>query len=685
MFLRFGLLTATFVAVCGCSDTKTADDDSIAADAVAAKQSTEPIDRIDLGGESTFRSNVVCKVFAISDRGTKGIEEIGAAGPRDKAGVPLPKKGKWAIQPLDPTLDCIKTLVQESHERSIHGIIFEFADVGDPQLELLKDMQGLEWVEISFCKAVSDAGITSLVENESIRNLVLSDLAITDVGIRSLAMAAHLKSLRLFNFDKLVDEHLKLLAIGQFERLWLAELSEVSDDGIASLASLNGLKSLSINSCRNVTGAALDRLSDLQNLTELAFERNKFGEASPSLTGFPALKSFSLSSTVLGKTDLSGLRNLESLRSLDLSSTGISSESLVHLKGLSKLESLRLDRCSKVTNEGLSHIAGLTGLKSLDLRRTAITAAGVAELTALQQLQDLKLPGKAWTDQSLIHIARLPRLQSLEMNAEGKTEVTDEGLKAISGLEHLESVLIYSEKFTDSGLNYLSRLPKLRSLTATSAQITGDGLNGLVNLEVLELNSASVTDEGLTSLNNLPKLKELNVSFCKNITDKGLAHIGKVKTLKKLQIRYLDSLTSVGLQSLAGLDSVEYLNANSCDVADAGLEHLKSLSSLRELHLMGNKITDVGAATFAEMQKLTVLNLRLNSKLTHEGITHLESLPALRTLSLGDCFKVGPEAKPMFMRMKNLTWVNMPPMLELSLDGRKQIREALRGTKIVWE
>ena len=92
-------------------------------------------------------------------------------------------------------------------------------------------------------------------------------------------------------------------------------------------------------------------------------------------------------------------------------------------------------------------------------------------------------------------------------------------------------------------------------------------------------------------------LKDINVLKLSGteITDAGLAHL---KGLSSLQLLFLNNtqVSDVGLAHLKGLTSLQRLYLNYTKVSDAGLEHLKGLSSLQELFLSGTQISDAGLA-----------------------------------------------------------------------------------------
>ncbi|MEO2089674.1 MAG: leucine-rich repeat domain-containing protein, partial [Gemmataceae bacterium] len=55
-----------------------------------------------------------------------------------------------------------------------------------------------------------------------------------------------------------------------------------------------------------------------------------------------------------------------------------------------------------------------------------------------------------------------------------------------------------------------------------------------------------------------------------------------------------DRLLDAGLKHLKGLTSLESLNLVDTQITGAGLEHLKGLTSLESLNLFSTQVTDAG-------------------------------------------------------------------------------------------
>ena len=70
---------------------------------------------------------------------------------------------------------------------------------------------------------------------------------------------------------------------------------------------------------------------------------------------------------------------------------------------------------------------------------------------------------------------------------------------------------------------------------------------------------------------------------------------------------------------------MQTLNLRGCEkIADAGLAHLKRLTNLQNLDLMGTQITDAGLVHLKGMTNLQDLNLYGCPNITDSGVAELQ-------------------------------------------------------------
>ncbi len=179
-----------------------------------------------------------------------------------------------------------------------------------------------------------------------------------------------MKDASLMNDARGTDDELKravpyLSRLKHLESVWI-ESPSVTDDGLAALAGLTGLRWLNIlfSQC---TDAGLECLAGMTRLETLFLSRGDFTDAGMVHVG-----------------------RLTRLRFLVLTGTEITDDGLAALSKCRSLEFLYLGR-TQVTDAGLVHVAPLTNLRCLDLESTKVTDAGLVHLKHLENLEHLIL------------------------------------------------------------------------------------------------------------------------------------------------------------------------------------------------------------------------------------------------------------------------------------------------------
>jgi hypothetical protein len=93
--------------------------------------------------------------------------------------------------------------------------------------------------------------------------------------------------------------------------------------------------------------------------------------------------------------------------------------------------------------------------------------------------------------------------------------------------------------------------------------------------------------------------------------------------------------TDAGLVHLKGLTSLQILDLRKTKVTDDGLEHLKELTSLQSLNLMYTQVTDAGLVHLKGLKSLQQLRLH-GTQVADAGLMHLKGMTSLQTLMLYD-------------------------------------------------
>ena len=116
------------------------------------------------------------------------------------------------------------------------------------------------------------------------------------------------------------------------------------------------------------------------------------------------------------------------------------------------------------------------------------------------------------------------------------------------------------------------------------------------------------------------------------LTDAGLLHLKEMTSLRALLL-VNTRITDVGLEHLKGMASLRGLGVKNTQITDAGLEHLKDLTSLTTLDLARTQITDAGLVHVKGIAKLQRLALD-ETQITDAGLEHLKGMTSLRDLRL---------------------------------------------------
>lgn len=163
-----------------------------------------------------------------------------------------------------------------------------------------------------------------------------------------------------------------------------------------------------------------------------------------------------------------------------------------------------------------------------------------------------------------------------------------------------------------------------------SVDFTGSVNTGAAtNPESLKL---FINDSDLKLLASLSKLERLNLNFGMNITDAGLTHLRELTSLQELQLGNTQASDS-GLEFLSRLENLRLLELHGTNVTDRGLRHLNSLTNLRTLDLGDTKITDAGLQQLAGLVNLEELRIG-GTQITNGGLRHLNSFEKLKCLEL---------------------------------------------------
>ncbi|MEZ6036009.1 MAG: hypothetical protein R3F29_00925 [Planctomycetota bacterium] len=435
----------------------------------------------------------------------------------------------------------------------------------------------------------------------------------TDAGLAGLG-----------RFTKLT--HLDLSGTDVDNRGW-SKVLVITDAGVEKLATLTGLRWLSLAQCHDVQG-----------------------------------------------TTLGALRAIPQLEHLDLTYTGLRSEGIAQLPQLPSLRELALSSCMDFHGRSLADVAKLPGLRRLELRGCAtLQADDVKQLAALHELRHLDLRDcmGAFRGQTM-SFDDITNGEPPAKPTQDAIGVTDEAIAALVGLP-LETLLLDGcRSLTDGVADSLGKLKTLRAvglgelpkisattLLALPAQLRELSLRGdrqllgkwyavvaqLTALERLDLSGmTNLDDAGLAHILESCPLRELDLSgeepsagagpaapLRPRLTaDKTAAALARVRTLERLGLRYADGFDAGIATNLAQLPRLTSLDLQMVPIDRAAWSALGGSHSLRELRLVWARGVDVPALDELGQVPLQDLDLYGCRDLRLKDMGLFESWPGVR-------------------------------------------------------
>ncbi len=155
-----------------------------------------------------------------------------------------------------------------------------------------------------------------------------------------------------------------------------------------------------------------------------------------------------------------------------------------------------------------------------------------------------------------------------------------------------------NQRFSDDVKKHLAAFPKLRWLLVANGQSTDDLLEAAASLRHLSLlcmwNAAGVTDAGMAHLANHPTLRYLHLESSQ-ITDESLRIFGTLPQIEHLSLQD-NRVTDAGLAHLRNLTHLQelFVLGDDAHITDDGLKHLENLTSLKLLLIPGTLVSPAG-------------------------------------------------------------------------------------------
>ena len=337
------------------------------------------------------------------------------------------------------------------------------------------------WQRSNDLHALQQVGAVFDTRTRAPKWMKLAGSTLNAAAIDSLARVTTLEDLVLDESNVTDDDLAALVNLAGLKRLSLVHTA-ITDRGLSHLSGFPRLKTLVLDSSYRVTDEGLVAVGEIDSLEDVSLLDTP--------VTLPPLVSLSGRQTTL---QINSSHGVLGNRKLALSGTEISDEGLLRLHNAVELEGIELP--SRITDRGFRHLHGLPKLKYVVFAGTRITDRGFGSLIDHSPpLTEIDISGcGGLTDSGLALVAHLPHLTQLQ------ADNTDAGPKLLAAAAQLDKLELLS-------------LNECRKVNNKALRLLLDA-SPRKQLKFLRLSGTLVTDASLQSItpNRFPGLKGLDL------------------------------------------------------------------------------------------------------------------------------------------------------------------------------
>lgn len=252
-------------------------------------------------------------------------------------------------------------------------------------------------------------------------------------------------------------------------------------------------------------------------------------------------------------------------------------------------------------------------------------------------------------------------------NAEGVVDeitilgasASNSDLKVLADASDVKTLTIQECKnISDAGMASATGLTGLTTLSIMHTPISDtafDAFAGSANITELRIVNTKMTGSGLKNFSESP-VESLMLQG-ENFDADGLAALASLTSVKDLKL-VGPKLRLADAKGISEMKALESLNADQAAVGEGGINSLRGLANLKKLEVSSGDVDDASIEALNSLIALEELTLK-NSSVTSSGIVKL-ALPALRSLNV-----LGSEA----ISDAGLDLKGLPALEELNLQG----------------
>ncbi|MBI3817577.1 MAG: hypothetical protein HY286_02710 [Planctomycetes bacterium] len=314
-------------------------------------------------------------------------------------------------------------------------------NVADGDLPEIAKLAELRSLDLSGCK-ITNAGLQQLTPLANLERLYIDYTNIDDgagAAIASFTKLRHLNCLSTPAGDGVIKSLAKCAALESFGTGVRSNVTNVSDDGLAVLASLPHLKHLAFIGYTTFSNHSCEILSHASALETLVLN---------GLTRMQFAGPFNLG-------------RLGGLKTIDANFVAITDVGASYLSKIKTLKNISLGGYREITDNVFNSFATLPNLESIDLSGTRVTGGNFHKLSGAKHLKVIYLGSTEFGDEGAAALAEHAELTRIYA---GTTKLTDAGLKAFANLKKLEVLGVGNNSVTNEGAKALAECASLQSL-----------------------------------------------------------------------------------------------------------------------------------------------------------------------------------------------------------------------------
>jgi serine/threonine protein kinase/Leucine-rich repeat (LRR) protein len=476
---------------------------------------------------------------------------------------------------------------------------------GRPAFQQIAKLSKLKQLNIEL-KQVTPAIIQELQPMKSLENMQIASHGGVEVSEEHVALLTSLPQVTRLRFLLLKLDTDRLRDLAQAKHVTSLDFDKclLTDEALLELTAANSLRSLTLQSCRELTPAGLAKFRsarpDVQTSTDIADPTTADRTVAEWVLkhgGHVGVRAVAQDENSLDYLD--SVKGLPSevfiLGSITLSEQcDLPRDELRQLAELSGLRSLSVNRCESFGDDQLLALRpALRNLKSLVLVDTGVTEVGLAAISDLSGITNLQLYGSRITDAAIEPIANLRNLTELDL---GRTQVSDRGLAALPTIPSLSGLKITATRVTGSGLAELAKFPKLTALYLSEIGAEGfEHVAKLSELTFLELSSQQITPSVMDALSQAPNLRTIAVGSTASSRTLSAGQVASLAQIRKLDHLILSEVT-LDFAAWRQVEKLAELKALGCYRMPMTDDDLMCLVTLKKLQRFGCAMTNLTAA-----------------------------------------------------------------------------------------